>query len=91
MRSLAARDLALHGFGVKTAGLARYQNALASTDSMAWSFRGRHVPGCTSTHRSESNCLSFALRWRNNLLTKLTAGQPPAVDRVAPSAARAAA
>ena len=28
---------------------------------MAWSMRGRYVPGCTPSHRSESNCLRFAL------------------------------
>ena len=34
MRSLAARGLRLHGFGVKTSGLARYADALVSSDSM---------------------------------------------------------
>jgi hypothetical protein len=53
MRTLAARGLRLHGFGVKTTGLARYATVLASADSMAWSFRGRHVPGCSPSHRTE--------------------------------------
>lgn len=38
---------------------------------MAWSFRGRHVPGCSPTHRTESNCLHFALAWHDRLLQAL--------------------
>jgi hypothetical protein len=75
MRSLAARGFRLHGFGVKATGLVHYQDALASSDSMAWSFRGRHVAGCAPSHRSESNCLVFALRWREDLLAKFTSGE----------------
>lgn len=75
MRSLAARGLRLHGFGIKTTGLARYATALASADSMAWSFRGRHVPGCTPSHRTEANCLRFALAWHDRLLRSLEGGQ----------------
>ncbi len=67
MRALAARNLRLHGFGVKTGGLARYAEALSSSDSMAWSFRGRHVPGCAPSHRTESNCLRFALDWHRRI------------------------
>lgn len=63
VRVFAARDLKLHGFGVKTTGLSRYAGALSSSDSLAWSMRGRYVPGCTPSHRTESNCLRFALSW----------------------------
>jgi hypothetical protein len=68
---LAARNLRLHGFGVKTGGLARYAEALSSSDSMAWSFRGRHVPGCAPSHRTESNCLRFALDWHRRIQNAL--------------------
>ncbi|MFD1935135.1 hypothetical protein ACFSKW_27035 [Nonomuraea mangrovi] len=71
--TLADQGLALHGFGVKTSGLGRYGDALASADSMAWSLRGRYLPGCTPSHKSESNCLTFALTWRSRLLQE--AGQ----------------
>ncbi|WP_434533357.1 DUF7221 family queuine tRNA-ribosyltransferase-like protein [Amycolatopsis carbonis] len=47
MRALHARGLSLHCFGVKTSGLARYGDRIASSDSAAWSFSGRYVPGCT--------------------------------------------
>lgn len=66
--TLADLGLRLHGFGVKTEGLAEYADGLASADSMAWSFRGRHVPGCTPTHKTEANCLRFARTWRDRLL-----------------------
>jgi hypothetical protein len=56
MRSLAARGY-----------LACFADAIASSDSAAWSFRGRYVPGCTPSHRSESNCLRFALAWHTRL------------------------
>jgi hypothetical protein len=67
VRSLGA-VLRLHGFGVKTSGLACYGRWLHSADSMAWSVAGRRTRGCSSRHTSEANCLPFALRWRQNVL-----------------------
>ncbi len=63
MRALAGRGFTLHGFGVKITGLARYADAISSCDAAAWSLRGRRVPGCAASHRTESNCLRFALAW----------------------------
>jgi hypothetical protein len=73
MRSLSARGYRLHAFGAKVLGLGRYADAISSSDSAAWSFRVRYVPGCTPSHRSESNCLRFALAWHTRLLTSLRA------------------
>jgi hypothetical protein len=74
--TLANLGLRLHGFGVKAAGMQRYGQYLASADSLAWSFRGRHIAGCAHgppdrlrRPQSESNCLSFALEWRERLLS----------------------
>lgn len=64
----------LHGFGVKLLGLAQSADALASADSMAWSTRGRRVEGCTASHRTEANCLRFALAWRERALAAVNAG-----------------
>lgn len=69
---LAARGLALHGFGVKTGGLHRYGHLLASADSMAWSYTARRqpaLPGCTG-HRNCANCLTYATRWRTRILAR---------------------
>jgi hypothetical protein len=66
---LAAAGIRLHGFGIKTAGLPRLADSLVSSDSLAWSDRGRHEPGCSSTHKSEANCLRFALKWRERVMT----------------------
>jgi len=41
--ALASLGLRLHGFGVKTGGLARYADCLASADSLAWSFEARRT------------------------------------------------
>jgi hypothetical protein len=71
LRALAARGYRLHAFGAKVLGLGRFADAIASSDSAAWSFRGRYVPGCTSSHRSESNCQRFALAWHARLQTSL--------------------
>jgi len=71
MRAFATRDLNLHGFGIKITGLNRYAEALSSSDSMSWSRRGRYVPGCGPSHRTESNCLSFALNWYRQIQTTL--------------------
>jgi hypothetical protein len=73
VRSLAGRGLRLHTFGAKVLGLARYADAICSSDSLAWSFRGRHVRGCSPSHRSESNCVHFALAWHTRLLASIPA------------------
>ncbi|WP_442785104.1 deazapurine DNA modification protein DpdA family protein [Amycolatopsis sp. H20-H5] len=73
VRSLAGRGLRLHTFGAKVLGLSRYADAVRSSDSLSWSFRGRHVPGCSPSHRSESNCVHFALAWHTRLLASLSA------------------
>ena len=67
---LALGDGPLHGYGVKTRGLREYGNLLTTADSMAWSYNARRhppLPGCT--HRSCSNCLRWALRWRRNIVS----------------------
>jgi hypothetical protein len=54
MRELHALGPCLHGFGVKTRGLAGYADGLASADSMAWSYAARRrppLPGCVG-HRT---------------------------------------
>tara|TARA_Y100000593_G_C4213544_1_gene288076 strand:- start:80 stop:820 length:741 start_codon:yes stop_codon:yes gene_type:complete len=64
--------LRLHAFGVKGRALARVHHRLASSDSMAWSYRarrgGRH-PDCT--HRRCNHCRKFARLWRDQLLETL--------------------
>jgi len=76
MRSLAARGYRLHAFGAKVLGLGRYADAISSSDSASWSLRGRYVPGCSPTHRSESNCLPFAMAWHARLLRSLRTDEP---------------
>ncbi len=68
--TLAGYGLALHGFGVKTAGLRSYSMYLTSADSMSWSRRGRQVHPCGHGRaKSEANCLVFAQQWRERVLT----------------------
>ncbi|WP_406292276.1 hypothetical protein [Embleya sp. NBC_00896] len=69
VETLAGIGIPLHGFGVKARGLRAYAPRLASADSMAWSYSGRHRPGCAPSHRSESNCMTYALAWRARLLS----------------------
>ncbi len=71
--SLHSRGLKLHGFGVKTLGLALYADKLASADSLAWSYdarNGRPLPRCS--HRNCANCIHYALLWRARLLQRGT-------------------
>lgn len=63
--------LPLHGFGVKTAGLRRYGPLLKSADSMAWSLRGMHLPGCAPDHKHENNCPRHCAAWRRKVLAAL--------------------
>lgn len=68
--------LSLHGFGVKLEGLRNVAPALTSSDSMAWSFRGRMEkrPGHTHAAKNCANCLPWALEWRG---LALEAGSAP--------------
>jgi hypothetical protein len=76
--AMADRGIRLHGFGVKSQGLTSVAPDLSSADSLAWSMRGRHEPGCTGTHKTESNCLAFALAWRQRAIA---AANSPAAPR----------
>lgn len=80
---LAACGISLHGFGVKTAGLARYARHLASADSMAWSYQARHrppLPGCP--HTNCANCLRWALQWRTTVIRRLATQQLTLADHL---------
>lgn len=66
---LADLGVSLHGFGMKTRGLARVGHRIQSADSMAWSYQARRsppLPHCT--HRSCANCMDYALMWRDRVL-----------------------
>lgn len=72
--SLQARGLHMHGFGVKTAGLAMYADTLTSADSLAWSYGARQDARAGIRHCSKNtcaNCMHYALSWRERLLTNL--------------------
>ncbi len=72
VRRLADEGIRLHGFGFKTTGIVSCGDALASADSMAWSYdarRGTPLRGCT--HKTCANCLRYALRWRSDLLARM--------------------
>jgi hypothetical protein len=74
---------ALHGFGVKIAGLARCGPLLASADSLAWSYAARRqppLPGCELRHLNCANCSRYAAAWYARVRAQLTAhawAQPP--------------
>lgn len=71
----------LHGFGVKAGGVSKYGGALASSDSMAWSFEGRHVSGCAHGTRgqTEANCIAYGLEWRARLLAGINPWHQPSL------------
>ncbi|MFJ8923901.1 hypothetical protein ACIREK_31040 [Streptomyces sp. NPDC102415] len=65
----AAKGYRLHGFGVKTLGLAQYADGLVSADSMAWSEDARRsapLPG--HTHKNCANCPDWAIRWHQRIV-----------------------
>ncbi|MGW1224843.1 deazapurine DNA modification protein DpdA family protein [Streptomyces sp. NPDC002530] len=77
VRTLAAQGLSLHGFGVKTTGLASYADGLVSADSMAWSMGARRRPPLPGhRHKSCSNCREWAHRW----YSRVTAHLPDPTD-----------
>jgi hypothetical protein len=76
--TLASTGLRLHGFGMKSAGLARVGHLLASADSMAWSTRGRMAwqherrRFCQGQHPGScANCRTWALQWRERVVEGL--------------------
>jgi hypothetical protein len=72
--ALASEGIRCHGFGFKSNGLLRSHQNLASADSMAWSFTARRekikLPECS--HTTCTNCMKFALLWRERLLARIT-------------------
>lgn len=78
MRAIVALGIRIHAFGVKRDGLARFGDAVASADSMAWSFvarrRGIRLPG--HTHKNCANCFDFAMQWCSSLLESVDAPAP---------------
>jgi hypothetical protein len=74
---LANAGLRLHGFGMKSAGLARVAHLVTSADSMAWSTRGRMAWNmdrrrmCRVDHQGGcANCVAWALIWRDRVIDK---------------------
>jgi len=72
LAALSGFGLQLHAFGFKVSGLARHIRRLTSSDSMAWSYAARRrVAQCGKKHKCCANCLSFALKWRDELCTSI--------------------
>lgn len=67
-----AQGLRLHGFGVKTDGLADYGDQLVSADSLAWSYgprrRSERLTECTHRAKTCANCATYALRWHRRIV-----------------------
>lgn len=64
--------LKIHAFGFKTSGLMSSWQSMTSSDSLAWSFHARKgAPHPDCAHSRCSNCLRFALAWRDDLLARL--------------------
>lgn len=82
LSELASLGLRLHAFGFKTAGLLSSHEWLVSSDSLAWSLNARrNPPHPDCDHVRCSNCLRFALDWRERLLDRLArGGSVPAPD-----------
>lgn len=84
MRSIAGLGIRAHGFGVKIAGLRVYGEALASADSMAWSFwarrdAGKRPPGAplpSCGKRACNNCAHYALAWREKAMRSAVLAEP---------------
>lgn len=77
--SLKARGLHMHGFGVKSEGLALYADSVVSADSLAWSYSARKLAHAgvptTCGRKSCNNCLHYALEWRDHALGVLEGRQ----------------
>lgn len=69
--AVLSQSFRLHGFGVKSDGIARYGWMLSSADSMAWSSRGRRIRPCPRTGLTScANCRHHALAWRERVMAQ---------------------
>lgn len=75
LADLAQAGFRIHAFGFKKAGLRIAAKSVVSADSLAWSYGGRHEPGCSDTHQQENNCMRHALWWRQDLLDHIADDQ----------------
>lgn len=76
VKILHAKGIALHGFGFKILGLKRVKDHLASSDSMSWCKDAslRKPPyKCPRGNASCSNCLHYAVEWRNKVMDIINA------------------
>jgi hypothetical protein len=78
VNALTSTGLRLHGFGMKSTGLARVSHLLVSADSMAWSTRGRmawqhdRLKVCGGSHAGScANCRTWAMQWRSRVVDGL--------------------
>ena len=79
IQHFARRSVRLHAFGLKLNGLRECAWMLSSSDSLAWSYRARRAgtPMLAScTHRACSNCMPYALKWREQVLRTTSIQQP---------------
>jgi hypothetical protein len=87
----AVPGIKLHGFGVKTGGLALYGAGLQSIDSQSWSKEARlrsiKSPRCTQFHTTCKNCLTYAEDWHDKVSAEHAAAHA-AVHRPQPAAAQ---
>lgn len=74
---LARQGLKLHGFGFKIIGLRKVSGSLVSADSSAWSFaagKSPPLPGHEARHKHCSNCMEYAMQWRDHVMETIERG-----------------
>ena len=61
-------------------------HALASADSLAWSYDARRRPPLPGhTHKNCANCQPYALTWRTRVLNSLPPSQQPTLKAACPT------
>lgn len=79
--AMASYGFRLHGFGFKLGGLGECGHALASADSLAWSYTARRRPPIDGHgHLNCANCIVFALTWRERVVSMLATPRPRQLD-----------
>lgn len=75
----AVPGINIHAYGVKTLGIRQVGHLIGTSDTESWAREarwGEPLPACVGTHRKCTQCLDYALAWRDRLIHSFRPPEP---------------